>query len=43
MAYLANQKHFVVLVITPVAAALDGFELRKLLLPVAQYVRLDPA
>src|SRR6185295_116882 len=39
----ADEQDFVVLVIAAVAAALDGFELRELLLPVAQDVRLHPA
>src|SRR5258706_5857318 len=38
-----DQQHLVVLVIAPVAAPLDRFELRKLLLPIAQDVRLHPA
>src|SRR6185295_9555991 len=38
-----DQQHLVVLVIAPVAAALDRFQLRELLLPVAQDVRLHPA
>src|SRR5258708_37311621 len=39
----ADQQHFVMLVIAPVAAALDRLQLRELLLPVAQDVRLHPA
>src|SRR5258706_4621366 len=39
----ADQQHFVMLVVAPVAAALDRLELRELLLPVAQDVRLHPA
>src|SRR6186997_1836105 len=37
----ANQENFVVLVIAPVAAALDRLQLRELLLPISQHVRLD--
>ena len=36
----ADQQHFMMLVIPPVATALHWFELRKLLLPVAKYMRL---
>ena len=36
-----DQQHFVVLVIPPVAAPLDGLQLRKLLLPIAEHVRFD--
>src|SRR5687767_3298428 len=36
-----DQQHLVVLVIAPVAAPLDRLELRELLFPVAQHVRLD--
>jgi hypothetical protein len=36
-----NQQHFVVLVIAPVAAPLHRLELRELLLPIAEHVRLD--
>ena len=43
IAYAADQQHFVVLVVAPVAAPLDRFELREFLLPVAQNVRLDTA
>ena len=38
-----DQQHLVVLVVAPVATALHRLELRELLLPVAQHVRLDPA
>src|SRR5688572_29553954 len=38
-----DQQHLVVLVIAPVAASLDRLELRELLLPVAQHMRLHPA
>ena len=40
---LANDEHVLALVIAAIAAALDGLELRKLLLPVTQHVRLDAA
>jgi len=43
VAYAPDQKHFVVLVVTAVAAPLDRLELRKLLLPISQHVRLDAA
>src|SRR5581483_2868582 len=39
----ADEQHLVVLVVAAVAAALDGLELRELLLPVAQHVRLHAA
>jgi hypothetical protein len=39
----ADQQHLVVLVVAPVAAALDRLELREFLFPVAQDVRLDRA
>ena len=35
-----DQQHFVMLVIAPVAAPLDRFELGELLLPITQHVRL---
>jgi hypothetical protein len=35
--------HVLALVVAAIAAALDGLELRELLLPVAQHVRLDAA
>src|SRR5208283_4307112 len=38
-----NEQHFVVLVIAAVAAALDRLELRELLLPVAEHMRLHRA
>ena len=38
-----DQQHFVMLVIAAVAAPLYRLELRELLLPVAQHVRLDRA
>src|SRR5207244_790382 len=38
-----DEEDFVVLVIAPVAAPLHRLELRELLLPVAQHVRLHPA
>src|ERR1700680_1333505 len=34
-----DQQHFMVLVVTPIAASLDGLQLCKLLLPVAKQVR----
>jgi len=37
----ANQQDLVMLVVAPIAAPLDGLQLRKLLLPIAEYVRLD--
>ena len=42
-ANLANDEHVLPLVIAAISAALDGLELRKLLLPVTQHVRLDAA
>ncbi len=42
-ANLANDQHVLALVIATVAAPLDGLELRELLLPVTEYVRLDQA
>ena len=35
------KQHLVVLVVAAVAAALDRLQLRELLLPIAQHVRLD--
>src|SRR5690606_430534 len=40
---LPDDEHVLPLVITPIAAALDGLQLRKLLLPIAQNMRLHPA
>ena len=40
-AYLTNDQNVLALIVAPVAAALDGLELRELLLPVPEYVRLD--
>ena len=40
---LADDEHVLALVIAAIAAALDGLELRELLLPVAQDVGLHPA
>lgn len=37
----ADQQHLVVLVIPTVAAALDRLQLRELLLPITEHVRLD--
>src|ERR1700727_1665305 len=42
-ANLANDQHVLALIVAPVAAPLDRFELREFLLPVAQYMRLDAA
>ena len=38
---LADDQHVLALVVAAIAAALDGLQLRELLLPVAQHVRLD--
>src|SRR5579871_3793920 len=38
-----DEKNLVMLVVAPVAAALDRLQLGELLLPVAQHVRLDAA
>jgi len=40
---LADHQHILALVVTTIATALDRFELRKLLLPIAQHMRLDAA
>ena len=40
---LADHQHVVALVVAAVAAALDRLELRELLFPIAQHVRLDAA
>src|SRR5262245_35510282 len=40
---LADDEHVLALVIAAIAAALDGLELRELLLPIAQDVWLHPA
>src|SRR6185436_2113190 len=40
LADATDQQDFVVLVVTAVAAALDGLELGEFLLPVAQHMRL---
>ena len=40
---LADHEHVLALVIAAVAATFDGLELRELLFPVAQHVRLHPA
>src|SRR3954466_2521553 len=42
LADAADQQDFVMLVVAPIAAALDGLELREFLLPVAEHVRLHP-
>ena len=39
----SDHQHFMVLVITAIATALDWAKLRKFLLPIAQHVRLDTA
>ena len=39
----ADHQHLVVLVVTPVAPALDRTQLREFLFPVAQHMRLDAA
>src|SRR5690606_22117701 len=38
---LADQHHVVALIVAAVAAPLDRLELRKLLFPIAEHVRLD--
>src|SRR5690349_4772655 len=43
LADAADEQHFVVLVVAPVAAALDRLQLGEFLLPVAQHVRLHAA
>src|SRR5215472_4896432 len=40
---LADHDHVLTLVVTAVAAALHGLELREFLLPIAQHLRLHPA
>ena len=40
---LPNDQHVLPLIIPPVAAALDGLELREFLFPVAQHMRFDAA
>jgi len=42
-ANLPDDQHVLALVIAPVTAPLDRFELREFLLPVAKHVRLDAA
>src|SRR6202451_674147 len=42
-ANLADDKYVLTLIIAPVTAPLDRFELREFLLPVAEHVRLDAA
>src|SRR4051812_44243972 len=39
----ADEQDFVMLVVAPVAAPLDGLELRELLLPIPEHVRFDAA
>ena len=36
-----DQQNFVVLIVTAVAAPLDGLQLREFLFPIAKHVRLD--
>src|SRR6185437_12373656 len=43
VADLADDDDILALVVAPVAAALHRLQLRELLLPIAQHVRLDPA
>ena len=43
LANTPDQQHFMMLVVAPIAASLDRLELRELLLPIAQHVRLDGA
>src|ERR1700730_11162669 len=40
---LSDDEHILTLIVAAVAATLDGLELRELLFPVAQHVRLYPA
>src|SRR6185312_1458821 len=40
---LADDDHVLALIVAPVAASLDGLQLREFLLPIAQHVRLDAA
>src|SRR5688500_9760209 len=40
---LADHQYVLALVVAPVAASLDGLEVRKLLLPVAEHMRLHTA
>ena len=42
-ANLADDQYVLTLIIAPVTAPLDRFELREFLLPVAEHVRLDAA
>ena len=42
-AYLPNDQYVAALVVAPVPPSLYRFELRELLLPVTQYMRLDAA
>src|SRR3954465_3524285 len=43
LADAADEQHLMVLVVTPIAAALHGLELREFLFPIAQHVRLYAA
>src|ERR1700733_7102873 len=40
---LTDNDYILTLIVTSIAATFDGFELRKLLFPVAQHMRLHPA
>ncbi len=42
-ANLANDQHVLPLVVAAIAATLDGLQLWKFLLPIAQHMRLDAA
>src|SRR5690606_40208916 len=43
LTYATDQQHFVMLIIPAVAPTLERLELRELLFPVTQHVRLDAA
>ncbi|GAB1719857.1 MAG: hypothetical protein NTAFB09_15880 [Nitrosospira sp.] len=43
LSYPAHQEDFMMLIIPAISPALERLQLRELLLPIAQYVRLDPA
>jgi hypothetical protein len=40
--YPAHQKNLMMLIIPAVPPAFEGLQLREFLLPITQYVRLDP-
>jgi len=40
---LPNDEHILALIVPPVAASLDWFELGELLFPIAQHMRFDAA